>query len=117
MPRSVWFLESALSSLVSRQRNIASRRKSRHKSRRMVQMALSTGATAAPSSARNKNIKAFQWILLARFLDDKLPSLYRGGKIHGGVFLGRGQEALSVSVDQNLPKGDGFPPPLPDAAG
>src|SRR5712691_4974666 len=105
------------SSLASRQRNVASRRKSRHKSRRMVQMALSTGATAAPSSALEQYLKAFQWMLLARLLDDKLASLYRGGKIHGGVFLGRGQEALSVSVGQNLRQGDIFAPLIRDAAG
>jgi pyruvate dehydrogenase E1 component alpha subunit/2-oxoisovalerate dehydrogenase E1 component alpha subunit len=50
-------------------------------------------------------------------LDDKLASLYRGGKIHGGVFLGRGQEALSVSIGQTLKKGDIFAPLIRDAAG
>src|SRR4029077_10069586 len=44
-------------------------------------------------------------------------SLYRGGKIHGGVFLSRGQEALSVSVGQTLQKGDVFAPLIRDAAG
>jgi len=56
-------------------------------------------------------------MLLARVLDDKLASLYRGGKIHGGVFLGRGQEALSVSVGQSLRKGDVFAPLIRDGAG
>jgi len=56
-------------------------------------------------------------MLLARILDDKLASLYRGGKIHGGVFLGRGQEALSVSIGQSLKKGDIFAPLIRDAAG
>ena len=37
-------------------------------------------------------------MLLARILDEKFASLYRAGKIHGGVFLGRGQEALSVAT-------------------
>ena len=36
-------------------------------------------------------------MLLARLLDDKFAALYRAGKIHGGVFLGRGQEALSAA--------------------
>ena len=44
-------------------------------------------------------LQAFRWMLLARLLDDKFASLYRGGKIHGGVFLGRGQEALSSAAD------------------
>ncbi len=56
-------------------------------------------------------------MLLARILDDKFASLYRGGKIHGGVFLGRGQEALSVSVGQTLRKGDIFAPLIRDQAG
>lgn len=56
-------------------------------------------------------------MLLARALDDKYASLYRGGKIHGGVFLGRGQEALSVSVGLSLRKGDVFAPLIRDAAG
>jgi pyruvate dehydrogenase E1 component alpha subunit/2-oxoisovalerate dehydrogenase E1 component alpha subunit len=56
-------------------------------------------------------------MLLARVLDDKFASLYRMGKIHGGVFLGRGQEALSVSVGLALRKGDVFAPLIRDGAG
>jgi len=56
-------------------------------------------------------------MLLARVLDDKLASLYRMGKIHGGVFLGRGQEALSVSIGLALRKGDIFAPLIRDGAG
>ena len=56
-------------------------------------------------------------MLLARVLDDKFASLYRGGKIHGGVFLGRGQEALSVAIGLRLRKGDIFAPLIRDAAG
>jgi len=56
-------------------------------------------------------------MLLARVLDDKFASLYRMGKIHGGVFLGRGQEALSVAVGLALRKGDVFAPLIRDGAG
>jgi pyruvate dehydrogenase E1 component alpha subunit/2-oxoisovalerate dehydrogenase E1 component alpha subunit len=56
-------------------------------------------------------------MLLARILDEKFASLYRAGKIHGGVFLGRGQEALSVAVGLALRKGDAFAPLIRDAAG
>jgi pyruvate dehydrogenase E1 component alpha subunit/2-oxoisovalerate dehydrogenase E1 component alpha subunit len=56
-------------------------------------------------------------MLLARILDDKFASLYRMGKIHGGVFLGRGQEALSTSIGLALRKGDIFAPLIRDAAG
>jgi acetoin:2,6-dichlorophenolindophenol oxidoreductase subunit alpha len=61
--------------------------------------------------------KAFQGMLLARGLDEKLASLYRSGKIHGGVFLSRGQEALSVSVGLSLRAGDIFAPLIRDTAG
>jgi pyruvate dehydrogenase E1 component alpha subunit/2-oxoisovalerate dehydrogenase E1 component alpha subunit len=56
-------------------------------------------------------------MLLARVLDDKFAALYRAGKIHGGVFLGRGQEALSVAIGLSLKKGDVFAPLIRDAAG
>ena len=56
-------------------------------------------------------------MLLSRLLDDKFASLYRAGKIHGGVFLGRGQEALSVSLGLALRKGDIYAPLIRDGAG
>ncbi|MBI5773198.1 MAG: thiamine pyrophosphate-dependent dehydrogenase E1 component subunit alpha [Verrucomicrobia bacterium] len=56
-------------------------------------------------------------MLLARLLDEKFASLYRAGKIHGGVFLGRGQEALSVATALALRPGDVFAPLIRDAAG
>src|SRR5258708_3918906 len=59
----------------------------------------------------------FRWMLLARNLDDKMASLYRAGKIHGGVFLGRGQEALSACVGHELRPGDVFAPLIRDLAG
>jgi len=70
--------------------------------------------SAAP---RDDYLKAYRWMLLARVLDDKLANLYRAGKIHGGVFLGRGQEALSVSIGMSLRKGDVFAPLIRDGAG
>src|SRR5438552_5300352 len=83
----------------------------------MVQMVISDGATSATSTFRDHYLKAFRCMLLARLLDEKFASLYRAGKIHGGVFLGRGQEALSASVGQTLRKGDVFAPLIRDAAG
>src|SRR4030095_3317770 len=61
--------------------------------------------------------KAYRFMLLGRILDEKLASLYRMGKIHGGVFLGRGQEALSASLGVSLRKGDVFAPLIRDTAG
>lgn len=76
------------------------------------------GISAADASAQKEQfIQSFRWMLLARVLDDKFASLYRGGKIFGGVFLGRGQEALSVAVGISLQKGDVFAPLIRDAAG
>jgi pyruvate dehydrogenase E1 component alpha subunit/2-oxoisovalerate dehydrogenase E1 component alpha subunit len=81
----------------------------------MVQTAIRSGSESATGT--DAFIKAFRLMLLARSLDDKFASLYRAGKIHGGVFLGRGQEALSVSVGLALRKGDVFAPLIRDQAG
>ena len=83
----------------------------------MVQSVLESGPVADESSSRETHIKAYRLMLLARVLDDKFASLYRAGKIHGGVFLGRGQEALSVSAGLNLREGDVFAPLIRDQAG
>ena len=72
---------------------------------------------SAPSTARETFAQAYRWMLLARLLEEKLASLYRGGKINGGVFLGKGQEALSASLGMALRKGDIFAPLIRDQAG
>src|SRR5579871_6727244 len=69
------------------------------------------------SSFRDTYIKAYRFMLLSRILDDKFASLYLAGKIHSGVFLGRGQEALSVSIGMALRPGDVFAPLIRDAGG
>jgi pyruvate dehydrogenase E1 component alpha subunit/2-oxoisovalerate dehydrogenase E1 component alpha subunit len=83
----------------------------------MVHAVPDHGAVSRSTSLRDEYVKAYRIMLLARFLDEKFASLYRMGKIHGGVFLGRGQEALSVSVGLVLRKGDIFAPLIRDAAG
>ena len=60
---------------------------------------------------------AYRFMLRARLLDDKFAALYRAGKIQGGVFLGRGQEALSAAVGVSMKKNDVFAPLIRDAAG
>jgi acetoin:2,6-dichlorophenolindophenol oxidoreductase subunit alpha len=62
-------------------------------------------------------LRAFRWMLLGRVLDDKIANLYRGGLIPGGVYLGRGQEALSVATGLSLQPGDVFAPLIRDCAG
>ena len=83
----------------------------------MFQTLESREVSDVSSSARELHLAAFRHMLLARLLDDKMASLYRGGKIHGGVFLGRGQEALSVSLGISLRIGDIFAPLIRDGAG
>ena len=62
-------------------------------------------------------LEAFRWMLLARTLEEKLVSLYRGGLITGGVYIGKGQEAVSVACGLFLQKGDVFAPLIRDQAG
>src|SRR5436853_1334145 len=62
-------------------------------------------------------LEAFRWMLLARTLEEKLVSLYRGGRITGGVYVGKGQEAVSVACGIFLRKGDVFAPLIRDQAG
>lgn len=60
----------------------------------------------------------FRSMLKARILENKLSSLYKAGKIVGGVYLGRGQEAISASLGTALVQGkDCFAPLIRDQAG
>jgi acetoin:2,6-dichlorophenolindophenol oxidoreductase subunit alpha len=80
-------------------------------------------AKAAPQKSTTKAqlheryLEAFRWMLLARTLEEKLVSLYRGGQITGGVYIGKGQEAVSVACGMFLQKGDVFAPLIRDQAG
>lgn len=61
---------------------------------------------------------AFRAMLRARLLENKLSSLYKAGKIVGGVYLGRGQEAVSACIGAALIQGkDVFAPLIRDQAG
>jgi len=83
----------------------------------MLQTVLDANPADETTTARDTTLTAYRFMLKARVLDDKFAALYRAGKIHGGVFLGRGQEALSVSVGISLRKTDVFAPLIRDAAG
>src|SRR5476651_882242 len=83
----------------------------------MLQSALDANPAVETSAARDTTLAAYRFMLLARLLDDKFAALYRAGKIHGGVFLGRGQEALSAAIGVSLKPGDVFAPLIRDAAG
>lgn len=83
----------------------------------MLQTVLDAQPTSEAAATRATTLAAYRFMLMARVLDDKFAALYRAGKIHGGVFLGRGQEALSASVGVTLRKTDVFAPLIRDAAG
>jgi TPP-dependent pyruvate/acetoin dehydrogenase alpha subunit len=60
----------------------------------------------------------FRWMLLARTLEEKIAALYHAGKIVGGVYLGKGQEAFSVALAMALQPGrDIYSPLIRDQAG
>lgn len=69
------------------------------------------------NSFPNLYLDAYKIMLAARLTEEKLASLNRSGKISGGVFLGRGQEALSVALGIHLRKGDIYAPLIRDQAG
>ncbi len=77
----------------------------------------SKGSKAAPVVPHERFVEAFRWMLLTRILEDKLASMYRGGMITGGVYVGRGQEAVSAACGLFLQKGDIFAPLIRDQAG
>jgi pyruvate dehydrogenase E1 component alpha subunit/2-oxoisovalerate dehydrogenase E1 component alpha subunit len=83
----------------------------------MLQTESKPGRKPTAPHASDPFLAAYRWMLLARVLDEKMASLYRAGKMHGGVFLGRGQEALSASIGCSLQKDDVFAPLIRDLAG
>ncbi len=80
----------------------------------MLEAASRPPATAVPNETY---LAAYRWMLLARLSEEKFASLYRAGKIFGGVFISRGQEALSVALGISLRKGDVYAPLIRDQAG
>ena len=85
----------------------------------MLQTAQRTAKSKTKKTAppHERFLEAFRWMLLARTLEEKLVSLYRGGLITGGVYIGKGQEAVSVACGLFLQKGDIFAPLIRDQAG
>ncbi len=62
--------------------------------------------------------KVYHAMVRARFLEAKFSSLYKAGQIVGGVYLGKGQEAVSASIGARLiPGKDIFAPLIRDQAG
>lgn len=90
---------------------------------RLVQPITSNGTQPQTSRAgvTNNNeflCTVFHSMLRARILENKLSSLYKAGKIVGGVYLGKGQEAVSGTLGASLIRGtDFFAPLIRDQAG
>jgi pyruvate dehydrogenase E1 component alpha subunit/2-oxoisovalerate dehydrogenase E1 component alpha subunit len=62
--------------------------------------------------------KVYHAMVRTRLLEAKFSSLYKAGQIVGGVYLGRGQEAVSASIGAKLIQGkDVFAPLIRDQAG
>jgi acetoin:2,6-dichlorophenolindophenol oxidoreductase subunit alpha len=72
---------------------------------------------ALQSGFQEQYVKAFKWMLLARTVEEKVANLWRAGKIAGGVYIGKGQEAVSVAIGTTLKRGDIFAPLIRDQAG
>src|ERR1039458_5129644 len=83
----------------------------------MLQTLVDANPSVGTATSRDTLLAAYRFMLRARLLDDKFAALYRAGKIHGGVFLGRGQEALSAAIGVSIKKSDVFAPLIRDAAG
>src|SRR3954469_18764763 len=85
----------------------------------MLQTAERGASSSTKAPPHERYLEAFRWMLTARVLEEKLASLYRGGMIVGGVYLGKGQEAVSAACGMFLDKskGDLFAPLIRDQAG
>ncbi|MFO1483121.1 MAG: thiamine pyrophosphate-dependent dehydrogenase E1 component subunit alpha [Verrucomicrobiaceae bacterium] len=80
---------------------------------------ITSDETGVSADFRTQYLLCYQHMVLARTLEEKLASLYRaGGRIVGGVYVGKGQEAFSVAVGALLQKGkDIYGPLIRDQAG
>jgi pyruvate dehydrogenase E1 component alpha subunit len=65
---------------------------------------------AAKDLPKEKLLKLFRDLLLTRMFEQRLSILYRQGKIVGGLYLSRGQEAIPVATCQHLRKDDYISP-------
>ena len=69
------------------------------------------GAPDGPPVPRDVQEKLLYYMMLTREVDDRIEKkLYRQGKIVGGVYTGRGQEAISVAFTLALAERDDIIP-------
>ncbi len=76
-------------------------------------------AAASVRITAGEFVVAYRGMLTARLFEEKVSALYRGGKIVGGVYVGRGQEAFSYALGGQLERrlGDVFSALIRDQAG
>jgi len=73
---------------------------------------------SAVISERDRARAVYAAMLKARLVEAKLSSLYKAGKIVGGVYIGKGQEAVSAALGAALVPGwDIYAPMIRDQAG
>ena len=59
--------------------------------RPMLQTAEAPGRLIPPAGFPERYCQAYRWMLLARLAEERIANLYRGGKITGEFFSGRGR--------------------------
>ncbi|MGE0641045.1 MAG: thiamine pyrophosphate-dependent dehydrogenase E1 component subunit alpha [Thermoanaerobaculia bacterium] len=74
---------------------------------------LDPGAAHAPEARlagttlpRERQLELYRYLKLNRLVEDRLTNLYRQGKVVGGLYSSRGQEAISVGTAYALEDGD-----------
>lgn len=78
-----------------------------------------TQITGSGAITAKEFVRAYEGMFQARTFEEKISALYRSGKIVGGVYVGRGQEAFSYALGGQLDRGRGdvFAPLIRDQAG
>ncbi|GAB4342605.1 MAG: pyruvate dehydrogenase (acetyl-transferring) E1 component subunit alpha [Candidatus Abyssubacteria bacterium] len=64
----------------------------------------------AKDLSKEELLKLYKEILMTRRFEERLTRLYRQGKIFGGLYLSRGQEAIPVATCAHLREGDWISP-------
>jgi acetoin:2,6-dichlorophenolindophenol oxidoreductase subunit alpha len=94
-----------------------------HLHARPINEALATLEAKRRFATPEQRREHLRWMMRGRGLDDRLVALYRSSLVHGNVFTGHGQEALSAAIGMFLQRplpgqpGDVFAPLIRDTAG
>jgi len=67
--------------------------------------AITPSLAQAPADNGELCVRTYRVMLLSRTLEERLGSLYKSGRLVGGVYLGKGQEAFSAALGVQLQKG------------